>query len=1337
LTRRIVRWTTGIAAALIALPVLTIAIFMVMANTGPGRRLIETETAKLTGGMVVIRDLTGRFPDALRAGEIQVSDAKGRYVAIHGLVLDWSPLKLLRGTARIDQLSATRIELSRLPESSHTTGSGGRFILPVRVDLRHLHVDQMAIDPPVMGAAATLTLNGSGDLRNLTAGALHLDAQRLGVHGRYAVDGTVAADHIQATLKVDEPANGLIATVTALPNLGEVGIRASVNGPRDALVTSASLTAGPLKASASGTVDLVHEAADLVVKVDAPAMTPTPGLSWDLIRVDATVHGPFEKPDATGTVLVRGLDAGGARTGTLTADVSGNAGQIRLHATAAELRLPGPKPDLLASAPIVLDASTQLDAPARPVSFTLHHPLLAIDGSAKTTGERAGQAHIVLPNLEPLAAAGGVDLQGHAALDLQAAVAGETTTGALAGVVAIIGGMAPLPELIGQDMHIDVAASMHGQDVTLSRLQVNGKALDASAKGGLVDQVVKLDWTARLMDLAAVQPDLSGSVSATGHLSGKTNDLAADAEVDADLAAKGYSSGHVQAHVEASGLPDAPRATMMVAGTLLEAPVSLDLAADRTDGTIHATINHATWRSLQAEGAVQLASGTVVPQGTLRINLDRLADLEPLLGQPIAGQAAATLDSDDRSARLSVTVRDATVAGTAVGRAALNVTVTDPAADATVDGNLTVDGVSAGQVKAVSARLTAKGTRDELALSIAADAPALFGDPGKLTAGGRFNIADRTLALASLEAGWRQQSVRLLAPAKIAFADGVSVDRLRLGLRQAELSVSGKAGDSLDLTATLRNLTADIASVADPSLAADGVIAGEAHLTGTSSRPEGTVKLSATGVHLRQGPAQGLPAADLAMSARLLGTQARLDGRLTAGQSHVAITGTSPLSEDGAFNLKADGQVNLAMFDPVLAARGRRVHGQVSLNAVVTGTTAAPRATGTAVLTNGSVTDYTIGAHVSNLSATLEASGDTIRLSRFSGRAGPGTLGGSGTIGLAGAMPVDLHLTADNARPVSSDLITTLIDANLTLQGEIKGVLRAGGTVHVRRADIRVPDKMPATVAVLPVRDPNAPPPPPPETSNSTIELKTIELNLTLNAPGQVFIRGRGLDAELGGTIHIRGTIANPVPDGGLRLIRGTLSVIGTTLNFTEGTISFSGAGISNPSLHFVATSATASITAKLTVDGSARDPKITLSSVPDLPQDEILSQLLFNTSTAKLNPVQLLQIAAALASLSGATSGVGDPLEKLRTTFGLDRLSIGSSSTGSPTLEAGRYLTRGVYLGARQAASGSGTQVTVQIDIAKGLKLETTAGSGTASATGSTSGEDAASVGLVYQFEY
>lgn len=379
------------------------------------------------------------------------------------------------------------------------------------------------------------------------------------------------------------------------------------------------------------------------------------------------------------------------------------------------------------------------------------------------------------------------------------------------------------------------------------------------------------------------------------------------------------------------------------------------------------------------------------------------------------------------------------------------------------------------------------------------------------------------------------------------------------------------------------------------------------------------------------------------------------------------------------------------------------------------------------------MTDFGLGAHVSDLAATIQANGDTIRLASFTGKAGPGTLGGSGTISLAGDMPIDLRFTADNARPVASDLLTALIDANLTVQGQVKGELQAGGTLHVRRADIRIPDKLPTSIAVLPVRDANAPPPPPPPAATQS----NIALNLTINAPEQVFIRGRGLDAELGGTIHIKGTASDPIPDGGLHLRRGTLSVIGTTLNFTEGTIDFSGAGISDPTVHFVATSTTATMVATLTVSGSASDPKIVLSSVPEMPQDEILAQILFGTSTSKLSPLQLAQIATALASLSGAAPGF-DPLDSIRTSLGLDRLSVGSDASGNPTLQAGRYIARGVYVGAQQSASGSGTQATVQIDLAKGLKLEATAGSSqAASATGSASSGDAASVGVTYQFEY
>jgi translocation and assembly module TamB len=1335
LTRRLLRWGGVLVLVLLSLAVLTVAIVLVLANIDPGRRFIQQQTANLTGGMVRIDGLAGRFPDALRVGQIQVSDAKGPYVTISGLILDWSPLRLLQKTAQIDRLQADRLDFSRLPESESkaSSSSGGSFDLPVQVDLRHLHIDQAVIGAPVAGAAATLMLDGSAELPSLTEGTIQLDASRLDSPGHYAVSLRIAQNEIQATVKADEPAKGLISSIAHLPDLGAISIQASVNGPRNGLGTQVGINAGHLTASASGTVDLEHQAADMAIQARAPAMAPAAGVSWQSVVVDATVHGPFTKPDAKGTIKIDALDAGGARIGAVAADITGDSGQVAVHATIQDLHIPGPKPDILSAAPITLDVAARLDAPDRPVTFSLHHPLITADGTAKTEGVQQVQTHLVLPDLAPFAAAAGTDIAGSADLDIQAEMQDGTTSAAAKGRVAITGGMAPVPALIGDDAHIDLAASLHGQDITLSRLMVNGKALNVSAQGGMADQTIDVNWTIAVADLSALQPDISGKMDAKGHAGGKLNDLAVKADIGADLAAKGYSSGHVTATVDASGLPGAPHATINAGGTLFDAPLSLALIADEANGAVKVNISQASWKSLQAGGALSLTPPAVIPAGNLHIDLGRLADLEPLVGRKIAGQANITLDSDDKAATLTLSVHDAAVPGTAaISKAVLNATITDPTGHPTVDGTLTADGVSAGTVKSLSARITAKGPIDALALTVTADAPGVAGGPAKLTTAGTVNARDRTLALARMEASWKQQVLKLLAPAKLSFAGGVAIDRLRLGFRQAELTVSGSAGSTLDLTTTLRNLPADIGAMVNPAFAADGMIAVDARITGTSARPEGTVKLTATGVRQRQGPGRALPAANLIANAVLLGNSVRIDTTLTAGSSHVAVTGSAPLSQGGALDLKTDGRIDLAMLDPILTAEGRRARGTVTLDATITGTTASPLMRGSAELHNGDVTDFALGAHINALEVTIQAQGDTIQLTQFKGTAGPGTLGGNGSISLAGAMPVDLHFTADNARPLSSDLMTALIDANLTVQGELKGNLQAGGTVQVRRADIRIPDKLPPSVAVLPVRDVNAPPAPPAPAESPS----AIALNLTLNAPQQVFIRGRGLDAELGGTIHVRGTASKPIPDGGFQLRRGTISVAGTTLNFTTGSVDFSGAGLANPSIHFVATSTTAAIVATLTVSGSAQEPKITLSSVPDLPQDEILSQLLFNTSTSKLSPFQLAQIAAALASMSGATGGF-DPLESIRNTLGLDRLSVGSNSTGNPTLEAGSYLARGVYLGAKQSASGTGTQATVQVDIAKGLKLETTAGSGSTSATGSTSSADAASVGLTYQFEY
>ena len=555
-------------------------------------------------------------------------------------------------------------------------------------------------------------------------------------------------------------------------------------------------------------------------------MAAAPGVSWQSVLVDAKVHGPFLKPDATGTIKIETLAAAGARIGALDADVAGNEGQVDLHAAVRDLHIPGAKPDLFAADPITLTASARLDAPERPVTFALHHPLVSVEGTAHTQGTRQIQAHLSLPNLSPLAAAGSTDLDGSAGLDITAQTTEGTTSATAAGRIAITSGIAPVPALIGPDGSIDAAASLHGQNIKLSHLTVNGKALNVSAHGGMEDQTLDLDWSVALADLAAIQSSVSGTLDAKGHAGGKLNDLAIQADLGADLAAKGYSSGHITAKVDATGLPAKPHAVINAGGTLLDAPLTLALTAEEANGVVNVDIGEASWKSLQAGGAISLTPPAVIPAGNLHVDVGRLADFEPLLGRPLAGKANAILDSDDKAAKLSLTVRDAAIPGTAaISKAELNATITDPAGNPSVAGTFAADGISAGDAKSVSARVTAKGPIDAIGLSVTADAPSIADGPAKLTAAGTLNATGKTLALNHMEASWKQQALKLLAPAKLNFVDGVAMDRLRLGFRQAELTVSGKAGSTLDLTASLRNLPADIGAIVNPAFAADGVIA--------------------------------------------------------------------------------------------------------------------------------------------------------------------------------------------------------------------------------------------------------------------------------------------------------------------------------------------------------------------------------------------------------------------------------------------------------------------------------------------------------------------------------
>jgi len=257
-----------------------------------------------------------------------------------------------------------------------------------------------------------------------------------------------------------------------------------------------------------------------------------------------------------------------------------------------------------------------------------------------------------------------------------------------------------------------------------------------------------------------------------------------------------------------------------------------------------------------------------------------------------------------------------------------------------------------------------------------------------------------------------------------------------------------------------------------------------------------------------------------------------------------------------------------------------------------------------------------------------------------------------------------------------------------------------------------------------------------------------VGIDITVRAPQEIIVQGRGLDAEMGGEIHLKGTSDDLLANGDFNLLRGWFTLAGTRLEFKEGRGGFDGAGLRkkiDPTLDFMAETTQAEYTIKLQISGVADAPRFEFSSSPSLPQDDIMARLLFGVPGAQLTALQYAQIAAALATLSGVGGNGSNPLVKLQKTLGLDRLSVQSNTSTSAagtensgtSIAAGRYISKRVYVEGKQTTTGT-SQVQIDVDLTKHLKLQTRLGNGTAITQGTTPENDpGSSVGLSYQFEY
>ena len=209
-------------------------------------------------------------------------------------------------------------------------------------------------------------------------------------------------------------------------------------------------------------------------------------------------------------------------------------------------------------------------------------------------------------------------------------------------------------------------------------------------------------------------------------------------------------------------------------------------------------------------------------------------------------------------------------------------------------------------------------------------------------------------------------------------------------------------------------------------------------------------------------------------------------------------------------------------------------------------------------------------------------------------------------------------------------------------------------------------------------------------------------------SPGKLFVRGRGIDAELGGDLVIRGTAAQPDVSGGFDMRRGRLEILGKRLDFSRGTISFGGDLI--PTLDLDATSTAGSTSITVNVAGLANNPTVTFASSPALPQDEILAQLIFNRSLSNLSALQIAQLAGAVSQLAGG--GSTSLLDGLRNKLGVDDLDVTTDERGGALVRAGKYLNDRTYIELQQGGDSGGAKAIINLDVGRGVKLRGEAGS-------------------------
>jgi len=1099
----------------------------------------------------------------------------------------------------------------------------------------------------------------------------------------------------------------------------------------------ASSAAGRI--AATGTI-AADDAIDLALTLDAPESTPfaalVPEVGWSRARVQAAFGGFLDRPRLDLQATLDDLAVPTLRVGALSLDLAADASTgldapiaIEAQATAtqatpADARL---APLLPGDTRLALRGSATTDG------------VLAVDSLAVTNGagEAAVNGRATHWGMADLAVDGSVTIADLGALQL---LLGRQVQGGLdvafgiepgpegaridaLGIGSAVAlGIPQIDSLLGPAPQISIAAEIAGARIALDQAALTGAGITARASGALAAETIDMRLAASIDDLAALQSGATGGVTATGTLSGPA--AAPVLTVQARSASLGYPGGAAEDLVLDARLENlaAPRIAASASARVDGLPATAALQGTAQGSKVDAQALDLRLGDSSLTGAVSVADG--VAAGRLRLQAPDLAQLSGLAGVALGGALSADIGLGARAGAQAVDVT-ATGSNLAVAdqvsaaQARLDARLDDLFGTPSVAARASLDRVALGGQAVDTVRLSADGTLRALRSELTAKGADMSVEAGATLA----RMADETRIVIDRFAGsFRDVAINSAAPAAIVLRPGSQrLDRLTLESEGGTLHATGALeDDGLEATLRAERMPMALLRVVAPDLKLAGQLDGELRVTGPRDTPTGSFDLAATELALPGIPQRGRIDARGALAGGfdVSGTA----DLATAGRVEFSATAPS-LYGDAPLRGEAKGTLDLVLLDMLIAGGADRVRGKADLDLAVAGTLADPQAAGEATLTEGEYDNLRFGTKLRRITAQLHATGNRIEIVGLTARGpGGGRLSGSGAITLAGDTGLDLALQMSKLRALDTDLASAVIDGDLTLRGALAQRLALAGTIKVREAEIRIPDSLPPQVQEIAVVEVNLPPERQAEQAardRAKSQTLDLDLDLAVAAPQQIAVRGRGLDAELGGALRIGGTAASPDIDGELKLRRGSLDVVGRLLEFDKGIITFQSGAEIDPLLDFTATSRTADLTVTAKVEGSARAPRIVLSSVPALPQDEILARLLFGKSVGALSPFELLELAQAAAQLSGIQSGPG-LLDRIREGTGLDRLTLEQAEGAQgPSLSAGRYVGKGVYVGASQGAQGNSTSATVEIEVTPNVKVESEIGANGSGKTG------------------